>query len=244
MEQTLNISDYLAIAKRRIWYGLIPFLLVLAVAVVVINVLPPIYRASAKVSVESQQIPEHLVQSTVVGYADQRLAYIQEHVMTSQRLMDIIHKFNLFPKLHDEPESVLVDKLQDRISLHRILNPAARGGGAVAFTLSFEYQNPNTAAEVVNTLVALFLAENVKTRTERATETTEFLKKESERLRQQVSTIDARVAEYKQKHGDALPEHLNMHMNMLQTAENSLPVNAVGNGGWHHNVTNSATRCP
>jgi len=222
MEQTLNISAYLAIAKRRIWYGLIPFLLVLAVAVVVINVLPPIYRASATVSIESQQIPEHFVQSTVVGYADQRLAYIQERVMASQRLLDIIHKFNLFPKLHDKPESVLVAKFRDRISLDRILNPAAGGGGAVAFTLSFEYRDPNAAAEVVNTLVSLFLEENVRTRTERAAETTGFLKQESERLGKQVAAMDALVAEYKQKHGNALPEHLDLHINMLQTAESSL----------------------
>lgn len=50
-----------------------------------------------------------------------------------------------------------------------------QGQGTIAFKLTFENRKPEIAQRVANELVTLFLDENVKSRTERATETTEFL---------------------------------------------------------------------
>lgn len=226
MEKSLSIDDYLAIAKRRVWYAVVPFLAILAIAVTVINSLPPVYRSTATVSVESQQIPDTLVQSTVIGFADERIGFVQQRVMTSARLLGIAKKFNLFPELQAEaPDSAVVTKLRRHIFLETIRDRSINrrdASNTVAFTLSFEHRDPQVAAAVANELVTMFLAENVKNRTDRATETTEFLKRESARLSGQVAAIEARIAAYKQKHGEALPEHLQMRMNMLESSENFL----------------------
>lgn len=226
METTLNLDEYLAIAKRRIWYLVIPFLIVFTLSVSVINSLSPVYRSTATVAVESQQIPEDLVRSTVVAYADELIGFLKQRVMTSARLLGIIDKFHLFPKLRDKtPDSVLIAKLRANIFLETIRDRTIQRrnvSNTVAFELSFEYGDPETAAAVTNELVTMFLQENVKTRTARATETTEFLEREAARLGEQVAKMEARIAAYKQEHSDALPEHLSLRMNMLQSAETSL----------------------
>jgi polysaccharide chain length determinant protein (PEP-CTERM system associated) len=226
MENSIELEKYLAIAKRRFWYAVIPFVVVLSLSIGVVESLPPVYRATATIAVESQQIPEDFVQSTVVGYADERIGFVEQRVMTTDRLLGIIDEFLLFPDLRGEkPDSVLVDELRDNILIERIRDHTINRRSAsstVAFTVSFDHRDAITAAAVADRLAKMFLEENVRSRTNRATETTQFLRREAEILEGQVAAMDARVAAYKQEHSHALPEHLDMRMNMLQTSENSL----------------------
>lgn len=52
----------------------------------------------------------------------------------------------------------------------------------MAFNVSFEHRQAQVAKQVADDLVTLFLDENLKQRTERANETTEFLTQEANKL--------------------------------------------------------------
>ena len=225
MESTLTLDDYLAIAKRRIWLVVSVFVVLLAISMLVIHSLPPRYRSTAIVAVESQKIPEGIVQSTVRDYADERIGFVNQRVITPARLLEIIDKHRLCPDQRVKvPAPVLVDELREHIFLETIQDPAKRRGGSstIAFTLAFEHGDPEVAAAVANDLVTMFLEENVRTRTAQASGTTEFLAQEALRLNALVRTTDRKVAEFKQEHSDALPEHLNLRMDMLQRSEANL----------------------
>ena len=58
--------------------------------------------------------------------------------------------------------------------------------------------------------------QNEKSRTEQATETTKFLTGELERMREELEAVENKVAAYKQKHANSLPEHQEMHMASLE----------------------------
>ena len=92
----------------------------------------------------------------------------------------------------------------------------------IAFRLGFEHRQPDIANKVANELVTLFLDENIKQRTERASETTEFLTQEADKLRVELETLENRLADFKQAHSNALPEHQELRMNMLTRAETEL----------------------
>ena len=98
MDQTLQLADYLRIAKRRLPLAVAPFLLIALVAVSVVLLLPSVYRSTGTVAVETQQIPADLVRSTVPGGADERIGYIKQIVMTDARLEAIIRQFGLYPE--------------------------------------------------------------------------------------------------------------------------------------------------
>ena len=224
-QSALTLGDYIAIGKRRFWLMVFVFVVVLAISVLVIRSLPPRYRSTAVVSVESQQIPEGLVQSTVRDYADQRIGFVNQRVMTTARLLEVIDKHRLYAEGNsDTPEALRVERLREHIILDTIRDPVVRKGrgSTVAFTLSFEHGDPEISAAVANDLVTMFLAENVRSRTAQATGTTQFLTQEAMRLGVLVSAMDARVAEFKQKHSQILPEHLDMRMGMLERSEAGL----------------------
>jgi len=224
-EYQLTFNDYKDIVKRRWLHFFIPFVIAFAASVVITLLLPPIYKSQGTILVESQQIPIELIRSTVTSYADERIQVIQQRVMTRANLLRIIQKFDL---LKDETEDLTVseqvDLMRDRISVASISSAKEKkkrkkDAVTIAFTVGFEAKTPRRAFNVANELITLFLEENVKTRTERATETTEFLSEEGEKLKLQVEEIEAKIIAFKQENSKALPEHLDLHTKMLERTE-------------------------
>jgi len=225
-EYELTLSDYLSILKRRWLQMLVVFILILMAAVSVAVFLPPTYQSTGTILIESQQIPDDVVKATVTSYAGERIEVIKQRVMTRDNLYRIIQKYNLYPKRIDsETISTLIDSMRESISVILVNADVERSGGGratIAFKVGFEYERPEIAHKVANEIVTLFLDENVKARTERATETTEFLTQEVESLRKELEGVENRVATYKQEHSNSLPEHMEMHMTLLQRSESDI----------------------
>ncbi len=224
IEYELTIGDYLSIFKRRWLQMLSVFVVILLVAVAAAVFLPPTYQSTGTILIESQQIPDDVVKATVTSYADERIEVIKQRVMTRDNLYRIIQKYNLYPKdIDSETTSTLIDNMRQSISVI-ILNADIEGGrkAAIAFKVGFEYEKPDLAHKVANEIVTLFLDENVKARTERATETTEFLTQEVESLRKELENVENKVATFKQEHSNSLPEHIEMHMSLLQRSESDI----------------------
>lgn len=220
----LNLADYVDMLRRRLWLMLLVFLVVAGSAVAVIASLPSVYRATGVILVESQQIPAELVPTTVTSYADERIQVIRQRVMTRENLLRIIERYDVFAEEGRALSvSEQINRMRERVSVNVInSNGSRRGGTAIAFSVGFEDESPSRAHRVSNELVTLFLQENVRVRTERATETTQFLAREAEKLKQELEQLEARVADYKQEYANSLPEHLNLRFGMLQRAEANL----------------------
>ena len=66
MVQGLTVRDYLAILRRRIWWFLIPAVLLSGAAFAAATLWPPTYRSSATVLIEEAEIPESILE---VGFS-------------------------------------------------------------------------------------------------------------------------------------------------------------------------------
>ncbi len=219
-----GLKDYLGTLRRRAVPAAIVFFLVFAVTGLVAMLLPPTYEATGTILVESQQIPDDLVHSTVTSFADERIMVIKQRVMTQSNLRTIIDKYNLFAKQREStPASEIMELMRTRIGVELIsADVVGNQKTTIAFKVSYDDPQPDVAYKVANELLTLFLDENVKTRTARATETTEFMTQEADRLRKNLDAIEAQIAAYKEKHGDALPESVSMRMNMVSRADSDL----------------------
>ena len=214
-----TLGDYISIAWRRKFHILVPFIVVLLVTVATVFLLPPVYKSTGTILIESQQIPVELIQSTVTTFADERIQVIKQRIMTSQQLSGIIKKFNLYAEeINSTARSEILEDMRDRITIDRVsANNNRRGGALIAFTVSFEHFRPEVAQQVANELVTLFLDENIRTRTARAEETSEFLKKESERIGAQIAEMEAQIANFKQENEGSLPESLPVNLQRVVT---------------------------
>ena len=95
-EQTKELQDYLVAIKKRKTGILVIALTVLIISAAVAFLLPPVYKSSATILIEQQEIPQELVMSTVTSYAAERIQTIQARVMSRANLMEIVEKYNLY----------------------------------------------------------------------------------------------------------------------------------------------------
>ncbi|TCT21504.1 Wzz/FepE/Etk N-terminal domain-containing protein [Thiobaca trueperi] len=226
-EQFQTLEDYLAILKRRKWQLIVPAVLLSILALLAALLIPPMYRSSATILIERQEIPSELVQTTVTGFADQRIQVISQRVMTTSNLSGLIERYDLYQDIRrKESINMAVEEMRKRIKLNMIsadvLDP--RSGrpqeATIAFSLSFEDGSPTLAQKITSDLVSLFLNENLEQRTAAANEATVFLQTEADRLGQEIGTLEARLAAFKEQNSDNLPELAAINREqMLRTEE-------------------------
>ena len=226
-EYQLTLADYLSILRRRAPYMIGIFIAVLLIAIVAALAMPPTYRSTGTIMIESQQVFDSAMPNMAKSQVDERINAIKQRVLTRESLLQIINKHGLFKERASlVTTSELIDKMRDRVSVNLITAEHAQGSRAIkatiAFTLSFEDRHSAIAYQVTKDLVTLFLDWNVKLRTEGATETTFFFTQESDRLKDEVARLEGVIAAYKRNHSDSLPEQLEMRANMLARAENDL----------------------
>jgi len=226
IEYELTLQDYLEVVKRRALLMISVFISVALTASIIAILLPPVYESSGTILIESQQISTNIIESSVTGFASERIEVIKQRVMTRENLLRIINKYNLFKSSGDSRViSELIENFRDRIEIDMLSTNMAghrRGQASIAFSISFEDHDAELAYGITNELVTLFLDENIKSRVERATETTEFLSQEAKRLKADLLTMETLVAKYKQEHANSLPENLALKTAILQRTESAL----------------------
>ncbi len=228
-EQTKNLQDYIAAFKRRRAQITATFVVIFGIGLIVALALPPTYRSAATILIEEQQIPAELVQSTVTSYASQRIQTISQRVMTRSNLMEIIDKYGLYTKerQRDTTEEVLFEMRKDiqldMISADVVDPRTGRPMAAtIAFSLSFQGEQPEQVQKVANELTTLYLQENIKTRASKAQETLTFLTDESKRLSQQISNLEKKLADFKAAHADSLPDLQPLLQQQIERADRDL----------------------
>lgn len=231
MEEEQNgktISEYLEILVRRKNLLLISFLIIGFLGFVLAMKLPPVYRSSATILIEDQQIPRSMVETTITDFADKRIELIRQRVMTRDRILSIIQKHKVYLDERDKlVPSEIVTRFQEDAEIKMIsadvLDPNRGGGKAtIAFNISFSDSNPVLAQAVANELVSLFLDENTRVRAQRAAKTTDFLSAEAEKLKSEMGSIETQIMDFKAKHGYSLPEMLQNNLSSLDRATESL----------------------
>ena len=228
-EQGISLEDAFLILKRRSKLLITVTLGIFVVGAAVALLLPSIYRSQAVILIERQEIPTDLVRSTVTSFAEQRIRIMSQRVMSSSNLSGLIEKFDLYPEARlREPQEQILELMRSNISLEMIsaevVDPTSGKPteATIAFSLDFEDESPQKSLQVVNELVSAFLAENLKSRTEAARETTSFLDDEAESLRKHLSELEEKKAAFKDEHADSRPELEGVTREMMSRIELNL----------------------
>ncbi|GJL93616.1 MAG: hypothetical protein DHS20C05_00210 [Hyphococcus sp.] len=225
MGDEFSLEDVLIILQRRILYFIIPVILIAPIGLGIVMMLPAKYEAKGTILVESQQIPTDLIRSTVNAYAQERIQTIRQRVMTHNRLLQVADKYSVFSSSSRLSESERVSIMRQNLNVSLITiagNRRSPKDGTIAFTVAYSDEDPSKAYLVANEFITLFLSEDVRTRTAGASNTTEFFEQEAAKLRTLVADIETRISDFKVANSDALPEHLNMHLDMLERTTREL----------------------
>lgn len=213
-----RFSDIWSIFQRRFWVLALAVLLIMPVALAVAYFLPAKYQSTATILVESQQISPTLVTSTVIVTAAERLELIQQRLMTRDKLVDLIGKFRLYEERTDLSLTRKVDLVRRNTRFDSIAQPNG-GNGVLAFSISFTASTGEVAASVANEFAGKILDENARSRTDRATETLDYIEKEVDRLSGALGAIGAEITAFKNANQKSLPESLDFRRRELAAVQ-------------------------
>ena len=201
---------YLAILLRRLPLLLAIIATATGLGLALAHLMPPVYRASARIVVEPPQIPADMARTTAATNPVEQLQIIEQEIITRENLLDLARRMNIYASTKQKlSDADIVDNLRARTSLELVEMDRGRDGrGATIFTVAFTARTGEMAARVVNELVETILHKNVGLRTGTAGVTMQFFAKEVARLNDELAAIEDEVLRFRNANIDALPDSI------------------------------------
>lgn len=229
MEDIKSAGDVIAIIKRRKWYIIVPAVSIFLIAVIVAFAWPRTYRSASTILIEEQEIPREYVMTTVSSYAEQRLQAINQRIMSSTRLTEIIKKQNLYADLQKKSTmEEIIDKMRKDINFEMISadvidrRAGRKTAAAIAFSISYEGNNAAVVQQVANVLTSLYLEENLRVRGQQTEGAMKFMEEERKAVEEQMAEVEGQIADFKQKHVNTLPELAPYNLGAIDRVEMSI----------------------
>ena len=224
---TRSISDYVNVIRRRKRVFSITAGIVIVVVVMAAFLWPKTYRSQAIILIEQQDIPADLVQTTITSYAQQRIEEIKQRIMTIGNIIGMVEDFELYTEreLERKTRTEIAEEFREAVSIRpisaEVVDP--RSGrptqAIIAFSLSFDGDNPSKVQKVTNEITTLYLDENLKERTEQTKSTSDFLSSEAKILSEQLEDLDGKVAAFKEENEGALPAQNQFNLSVVDRTD-------------------------
>ncbi|MEA2626082.1 MAG: protein tyrosine kinase modulator, partial [Candidatus Binatota bacterium] len=222
-----GLDTAVEIVQRRMGLAIFTFAALFAAAVSLIVFLPDIYRATATLLVERQQVPEDFVRSTVTSAVDSRLQTISQEILSRSRLQKLIRDLDLYQALRGEAAGdEVLDRMRKDIQLEtREVAQLGENQATIAFAVSYSGSDPRKVAQVTNMLASFYIEENLKVRAKQATGTAEFLETELDKIKQKLDEQERLVSKFKEEHMGELPEQREANLSTLERLNSQLRLN-------------------
>jgi len=236
----LSMDDYLAMLRRRLKVILIPALLAPLAGFLISFAFSPKYTSQSLILVEEQKVPEGYVKPVVTEDVGQRIATMEQQVLTRSRLQPMIDRLGL-AKGRSVDEAV--DDIRANISLEQVetdLTPPTAGGTSKnttkkkkpgqastvpGFYVNFTASNPKEAQDICSGLTSMLLEENLKLREGVAQNTTAFLSRQLEQAKRDIDDQDSKLAAFKKQYMGQLPGDEENNLKILMGLNSQLDAN-------------------
>lgn len=218
--RTLTLADYFGILKRRGWIVLIPLILLPILTVAFSYTIPPQYLSQTLVLVEGQRVAEGIVKPVISADLDSRLSSMKEQILSRSSIQPIIERYNLYP---DKKASMddRIDVTRRNIDIKTITSETGRGG-LPGFFISFKSGDPHTAQQVCTEITSLFINENLRSRSDSAEGTVDFLKSQLSDAKRNLDEQDAKLATFQEQYMGRLPSEEGSNSSMLTSLNGQL----------------------
>jgi polysaccharide chain length determinant protein (PEP-CTERM system associated) len=226
-----NTDDSLAvrvleILRRRKILAVTTFMTVLAAALAFARYLPDLYRGTAMVLIE-RPISESILKAPVSGELESRLYVIKQEILSRDRLMQLINRFDLYPELRKREgiEEALTQARNDVVIQPAGPEQVSGRVKTVSFSLSFTGDSRETVAEVTNAIAAFYLAQNTAMRSGEATRTTQFLNAQLSEAKKELDRQERALSAYTTSHVGELPQQVGVNLATLERLNTQLRLN-------------------
>src|SRR5271170_3254364 len=229
----LTMDDYLAMLRRRMKVILIPALLAPLAGFLVSYLFSPKYTSQSLIMVEGQKVPVGIVQPVVTEDLTERIATLQQQVLSQSRLQPMLERSGLVKpgqSIDDVIESIrgnmTVQPVVTDLSQVGTTKPKPGQSSPVpGFNVNYTASNARQAQQICNELTSLMLEENLKSREEAARGTTDFLSKQVEDTKRNLDDLDSKLATFKKQYMGQLPGDEDNNLKILMGLNSQLDSN-------------------
>jgi uncharacterized protein involved in exopolysaccharide biosynthesis len=214
--RTFTPEEIVRIARRRVWFVLLPLAVVAAGTAIWVRTMPDRYRSETVVLVVPQAVPESYVRATVSAKLEDRLQSIQQQILSRTKLEQIITEFNLYP---EERRKGIMEDVVQHMRTYDIGAQVVRGD---AFRITYDGENARTVQKVAERLGSLFINESLEDRNKNAESTSAFVEAQLIDAKQRLVEQEKKLEEYKLSHQGQLPSQLESNLQVLQNAQSQL----------------------
>ncbi|HYY69227.1 MAG TPA: Wzz/FepE/Etk N-terminal domain-containing protein [Terriglobales bacterium] len=217
--QELTFDDYLAILRRRRWQIIISTILGAVAGYLLSLALPNFYTSRTLVLVEQPTVPDSYVKAVVSEGLNQRLASMQEQILSRTRLQHLVEQFGLYKEdARRVPMEKLVERLRKSIKV-RALNPmpGTRSQEMPGFYVEVTLGEARLAQRICAEILSMFMEQNSRVRQQQAEETTQFLTKQLDEAKAKLDDQDAKLAAFQRRYTGELPEHQQTSLTLLMS---------------------------
>ena len=200
------LSAVPSMIMQRKWLLIVPTILALLGGIAAAWLMHPMYRSTATVIIESQQLPDSM--DSGADLIDQRIARARQRVLTRADLIRLIRAYGLYPdEQRQMPLSKIVDKMRDATGiavLNADLKPGSRESSTIALTIGFDYDDPIKAQIVAQQYVNRFLEVDATATLDAAVGAKTFLSDEAADIQAQIAAIEGEMNRIKTANGSVL----------------------------------------
>ncbi len=197
---------------RRPWLLFLPWGGIILASVVALFVLPPKYRSSTLILVESEKVPESFIAKVATGDRSQRLEAVRPEILSRTRLERVLEETRPYPEIESKTQAV--EAMRRAI----FFNVSGNDG----FTIEFYHHDPKKAQEVTDRLARLFIDETIKSREQQVEGAVDFLVTQVKESRTELENKDAALRRYKEEHMGKLPEQLQTNLATMQMLQREM----------------------
>ncbi len=228
--QNYTTGDYFTAFRRRRGS-----LLAIAAPVIVITIalsllLPDEFTSYSRIDIDLEgSNVQTLEPIELTRYADQYISRLKDRVLARHNLLALANDSEVFPGGQDElTESDRLDKIWRSIDVSVVTQPVLsplRGRELQLISglrVAYVDADPQVAFHVANHVAGLFLEADRLSRTERASSTSTFLRKQMKGVERDIVDLENEIAEFKVKNACCLPELMNLNMTIIQRAERDI----------------------
>jgi polysaccharide biosynthesis transport protein len=214
-----RLADYRRLLWRHKWM-MTTTALVVAVAVALGAVrLPNLYQANTEIIVDPGKVPDSYVKSTATIDASQRLAILEEQILSTTRLGQVIDEIGLYQSLKARLTRDDIVALMRKDIEVKPVTIGAYNKELQAFTVSFTSHSAPLAAKVSNRLASLFIEENMRVREQQVLGTADFFETELQKAQQDLTDKAQKLAQVRARYVSMLPASQNLQLQALTASQ-------------------------
>jgi len=210
--KSYTLDDIVALARRRTWVILVLMVVGTGASVAVYKRLPQWYRSETLIMLTPQRVPDTYVKATSTEKMEDRLATLQDQILSRSRLERIIVELDLYPDLRaKQPLEALVERMRKEITI--------KIEGKESFSLSYIGRSATTVQRVTERLASLFIEENLRDRERQSRDTNDFLDSQLQDARRRLVEHEKKLEAYRRQYSGQLPSQATSNLQAIQNLQ-------------------------